>query len=105
MVSVPQKNSQQSSCQCAAENFYERKNSCSQGFSYTMDEPSYAVTLLLGALEDLAEDVSLQQDVNVDFLVTKALLASSLKISNTGLSKRQASLKRHFNWIFELFES
>jgi hypothetical protein len=68
-------------------------------------ENEYALTLLLNALVSLAQDYSLKTDTDVEFLVTKYCLKSSLAIATVGLPTVNNRVKRDYEWLLNVLES
>jgi hypothetical protein len=59
----------------------------------------------LSALLDLASDYALKADIDVDYLVAKALLKSSLAISTFSFSVVEERVKLDYEWLFDLIDN
>jgi hypothetical protein len=110
MVSVPTKvTSEQSSHQQLTQDSHERtpyNNARFQTLRSSKNlENQYSLTLLLGALISLAQDYSLKADTDVEFLVTKHCLESSLTIATVGLPVISDRVKRDYEWLLNVLES
>jgi hypothetical protein len=59
----------------------------------------------LNALVSLAQDYSLAIDTDVDLIVTKHCLRSSLAIATVGLPIASSRVKRDYKWLLNSLEA
>ena len=87
-----------------AENTDERTDSYSQAIPTKTIDYEYTLTLLLGALNHLACDTALRNDIDPDYLFTKSLLASSMDMGIRGVKEAKKDLCREHYWLIDLLK-
>lgn len=101
----PTKDTQQPSNSKVAQNSNEAPNNDPQRVSAKSQNHLYLEALLLGAIMDLSQDMALQTSQDIEYLLTKAMLTSSLKIHTTGLERNLDYLERNYPWLMDLLEN
>jgi hypothetical protein len=108
MASIPVSNTRkQSSCEQSTKNINEASNfdiSRIQNENLFRDS-SYSIVLIFNALVSLACDHALVADANVDYLVTKALLESSLTIAELSLDVVEDEIRRDYQWLLNVLDN
>ena len=90
-----------SSNQAIAKDTNEKKNNHLISVREISSNNPYVMALLLGALTTLSEDVAIMIDQDPDYLMTKALLASSLSINSKSLSQAISDQEKQFPWLVD----
>lgn len=105
MASIPSENTKQQSDREIDEDPVSTSDSDSEELFTPIQASAYTLTLLLGAIKELACELGLKLDIEPNYLFVKALLVSSLEIQAKGIKTVKSQNRAIYEWLYDYLEN